>query len=158
MSEYTIGYIATGSLIGLAVACLLYMLGGRRHKAIRRFGGSFVIALTVNLASFFMGIYSFWYLLIYPLKIGEFSMGYGGHSLPRQVQRGLIVATSALCGLIFCLTMGGMAWIVLAIQVIVGAITILFAFKNPIWAAAEEVLVCVLNNGVLIFYPFLVTM
>jgi len=157
MNEYHIGYLAIGSLSGLVLASLFYMLGGRNMKSLRRFGGSFFIAATIWAVSILMGKFSFWYLLIYPIKIGEFSLGYGGHSLPSPIQRVIITATSCLCGLIFCLLYGGVAWILLALQAFVGLSTTLFAFKNPIWAAAEEPLVCFLNNLVLIFYPFLMS-
>lgn len=76
MNEYTIVWTVFGSLIGLAIGSLLYMLGGRSHKIIRRLGGSFVIALTVNTSSAVMGNWDIWLLGIFPLLFLGFSMGY----------------------------------------------------------------------------------
>jgi len=77
MNEYTIVYLMFGSLIGLAVGSLFYMLGGRADKWLRRFIGSAIIATTVNVASFFMGVWNIWLIGVYPLLILGFSMGYG---------------------------------------------------------------------------------
>lgn len=158
MSEYSIGYLACGSLAGLVIAAVLYMMGGRDNKALRRYGASAIIAATINIVAWLMGVWFAWLLLIFPLKIAEFSLGYGGDdSLTRGFKRALVVGVSLLSGLIFCVTWGGVAYWYLALQAFVGAGTIFFAFKNPIAAAAEEPLVCVLNNCVLMLYPFIVT-
>lgn len=156
LTEFNIGYIAFGNLIALAVACLLYQIGGRAgtSKGIRRFGASFVIAAALVCSSFLTGVFSFWFLLSWPLKIAEFCCGYSnkeGYGWLKRIYIGLI---SCLCGVIFCLVLGGLSWFVLGLQFLVGVGTVLFAFKNPFQAAAEETLVCVLSNAILLFYPF----
>jgi len=154
MNEYTIGYIACGSLLGLVVASLLYMLGGRNNKGIRRFGASFIIAATVNLAVYFLGNFSWWMLSLYPLLILQFIQGYSDDEGKGWVKRLGITATSVITGAILCFILGG-GWWLLVIHLWVSLITTQFSFKNPIMAAAEEPMVCFLNNIAIIFYPFI---
>ncbi len=156
MSEYTIGYIAIGSLLGLVGASLLYMAGGRKNKGIRRFGASFIIALTVCVSSWLMGVFSFFLLFVYPLKYLEFVQGYGDDDLiPKIWKRIGIALTSVFTGAIVCLILGGGWWLLIP-HTVVGLGSVWFAYKNPIYASAEEPLICFLNNLVFIFYPFLV--
>lgn len=155
MNEYSIGFLAIGSLIGLSLGALLYMMGGRKNKGLRRFGASFVIALTVTLTSLVMGVFSYFFLLFWPLGILQFVQGYSDNSGFGWLKRLGITATSCMGGLVFCLVLGGATWYLLPVQFIVGATTILFSKKNPLFAAAEEPAVCVLNNIVFIFYPFI---
>ncbi len=157
MSEYLILYLVFGSLIGVAVAALLYMLGGRAGKWKRRYVGSFVLAGTVNVVSVVMQIWNPWLLLVFPALIGGFSMGYGGDNLGMKIlRRTLYAAGVCAAGLVFCLTMGGNAWWVLIPHVGVGAWSIYLGVKNPIYAAAEEGFICVLLNIGLCMYPFIV--
>lgn len=158
MSEFKIMYIAMGSLMGLLLATFFYVLAGRdgTSKGIRRFGASFVIATTVCLSSFFLGVFSFWFLLSFPIKTLEYVQGYSDNSGFGWLKRLGITLTSCMGGLMFCLVLGGATWWLLPVHFIVGAMTILFSKKNPIFAAAEEPLVCVLNSIVFIFYPFVV--
>jgi len=157
MSEYTIGLIACLSLVGLAISAYLYMLGGRSNKWIRRFIASFVITGTVALASHFMGCFSWWILALYPLKCAEFIQGYGvSGTRPKWLKRLTIAGTSLAYGVGLCFILGGSAWYLLTIHLWLGLCTTQFAFKNPVHAAAEEPLVCMLNNLIVVFYPFAV--
>ena len=155
MSEYTIGHVACGSIVGLALAAWLYMLGGRNNKAIRRFGAPAILTLTVCLAALAMGKFSWWLVGLYPLKVAEFVQGYSNRDARGWVKRLGIVGTSLLSGIFLCIVFQG-GWFLLFPHAWVGLITITFAFKNPIAAAAEEPLVCVFNNIVTIFYPFVI--
>lgn len=156
MSEFNILYIAAGSLVGLIIATFLYGFAGRdgTSKGIRRFGASFIIALTVCISSLLLGVFSFWFLLSYLIKVLEFVQGYSNKNGFGWLKRLGITTTSCLGGLVFCLVLGEMTWYLLPVQFIVGSTTILFSKRNPIWAAAEEPLICALNNIIFIFYPF----
>jgi hypothetical protein len=157
MSEYTILYTAFGSMIGLSLACLLYALGGRDGKWKRRFIASLILAITVNLASLVMGVFSFWLFLAFPSLIVGFSMGYGADTLMAKIIRRSIYALSVIAsGLIFCLVFGGNAWWVLPVHIGVGLFSIYLGVRNPLVAAAEEVFVCALLNIGLCAYPFIV--
>lgn len=155
MSERYIGYLAVLGVVGIALACWLYMEGGRNNKIIRRLGGAFVLALTVNLISFFMKVWSPFFLIVLPALFGGFSMGYGANiGYLKVARRSLYALAVCASGLIFCLVLGGNAWIVLPLHIGVAAWTIWLGVKNPVHAAAEEVFVCLLLNTGLIMYPF----
>ena len=84
MNEVVIGCTAVCSLLGLALGCLFYMLGGRDGKWIRRFIGSAALATTLVMCSLIMGNFNWWLPLVYlPLAIG-FSLGYGADVVWRQ--------------------------------------------------------------------------
>lgn len=155
MSERYLGYLAVGSLLGVVAACALYMEGGRANKIIRRLGGAAVLAITVNTTSFVLGNWSVYFLLILPALFGGFSMGYGADIGYLKFARRLIYML-AVCasGLIFCLVLGGNAWIVLPLHVGVACWTIWLGLKNPLPASVEEPFICALLNIGLVMYPF----
>lgn len=155
MNEYTIGFIACGNLVALAIAAMAYMCGGRKNKWIRRYIGSFIIALAINLTTVYFDKWSAWLLLLYPALILQFSMGYGvSGAMPKWIKRMIISIVSILTGVFLCYILGGGYWL-LIVHAIVGLSTVFFSSKNPIFAAAEEPLICVLNNLLLLFYPFI---
>ena len=156
MSEYAIGYVTCLNLVGLALACLFYMLGGRNNKGIRRFGASAIITATVCGSSVFLGVFSWWLLLLYPVKVGEYIQGYSAdRGMPAGLKRFLIALTSVVGGVLCCVVFQA-GWWMLFLHTYISMITITFAFKNPLHAAAEEPLVCALNSLVLVFYPLVV--
>lgn len=155
MSEYYIGFQAIGGLVGVVVACVLYMIGGRSNKIIRRIGSAFILAVTVNVLCAVRGIWSPYQLIVFPALFGGFSMGYGADSTGMKIIRRLLYAV-AICtsGVILALTIGGNAWMILPLHIGVGLWTVWLGVKNPIQAAAEEVFVCALLNIGLVMYPF----
>lgn len=153
MSEYSIGYLAVGNVVALAIACLFYMMGGRANKWLRRYIGSFILALSVNITSLLLGHWSPFLLILYPIFIGCFSLGYGGDDTGARIIKRIIVASASLAAGVLMAWLFGCWWMLIP-QVLCSATTILFAIKNPIQAAAEEPLVCILNSGVLLFFTF----
>ncbi len=156
MNEYQIGYTACGAVMGLCLACLLYMVGGRANKWIRRFLASGVLTATVCLSAFAMGRFSWWLAGMYlPLTVG-FCMGYGGTTLYEKVRRRAACAAMVCsAGLICCFVFGGGAWWVLPIHLGIAAFTVYLGIISKVTAAAEEVFVCMLLNAGLIMYPFI---
>ncbi len=156
MTEFTIGSIASGSIVGLALGTWLYMWGGRSNKWVRRFIGSLVIATTVNVSAIIMGNWHWVLVLTYPCLIGGFCMGYSGSSLFEKVKRRALFAL-AVCsaGLVCCFAFGGSAWWVLPIHVGIAAFTIYLGVISKVQAAAEEVFVCLCLNAGLLMYPFI---
>jgi hypothetical protein len=156
MSEYTIGFSAVGNVVALALSSLFYMLGGRNNKLLRRLGCALVISVAVNVTSIFFAKWNAWLLLLFPMQFGMYSLGYGGEiEWLRVVKRFLVVAISVLCGVLCVLSLGSSWWLLL-IHAFVASATVFFSRFNPIFAAAEEVMICVLLNGVILFYPFAV--
>lgn len=158
MSEITTVWQYFGSLIGLSISSLLYMLGGRegQGKWKRRFVGSFILALTVNIICVLRDIWHWQFLLIGPCLAIAFSNGYGADSLFDKVIRRLFYTLGVcLSGLIFCLVLGGNAWWLLIPHVGVGLWSIYMGTRNPLEASAEEGFICVLLNLGLVSYPFI---
>lgn len=145
MNEYNIGYTFIGGLVGLAVASLLYMMGGRNNKGIRRFGASFISMATVCICAFLLGRFSLLLLLVYPFKILEYVQGYSDDEGFGWLKRiGVAMTSTFTCSLVVYI-IGG-SWWCLAIQIPLSLSTVLFSRKNPFFAAAEEPLICLLNN------------
>ncbi|RTL04635.1 hypothetical protein EKK58_10010 [Candidatus Dependentiae bacterium] len=155
MSEYVTVYQFFGSMIGLSIATLLYMLGGRKDKIIRRLGSATILAITNNVICLLRGAWSPWFLLMIPALFGGFSMGYGGDNTWTKFFRRLLYAVGVIgCGLIFCLVYGGKAWLLFVPHVGIGLWSIWLGIKNPIEAPAEEGLICSILNLILISYPY----
>jgi len=155
MNEYLIGYTAAGSIITLGIGSVFYMMGGRAKKWLRRYIASLLQALNCNICSLIMGTWSFPLLLIYPLLIGGFSLGYGGEEFWTKFWRRLVFCLAQVCvALVFCLRYGGACWLILPVHLAVSLCSIYLGIRNPIHAAAEEVFVFVTNNLMLCAYPF----
>jgi len=153
MNEYAIGFAFCGGLVGIAVACALYMMGGRNNKAIRRFGASFAVMATVVIQSLILGVFHWALLAIYVFKILEYIQGYSNKKGTGWLKRIGIAATSILCGVFLCAVIGA-KWELLFLHVPISMATVLFGFKNPIPAAAEEPLICIMNNLIIPAYVF----
>ena len=155
MSETWLGTIPLFGLIVMAVGCWFYMLGGREDKWKRRFIGSLITSTAVWLESLLLSTFDFWQLLVYPLTILYFSLGYGSDiPLTKIIKRSIVVLFSLTVGVLMCLTIGGSAWLILPLQVVIAVGSIWLGVKNPIPAAPEEFFVCLLLNLCNIMYPF----
>ena len=153
MTETMIGTIAFIQCILICVGSYLYMLGGRKGKWKRRFIGSLIVATSVWVGLLLMGHFRWLHTLLYPLLIGGFVLGYGGSDImTKLIRRTIIVGAIGVAGLLLCLTLSGKAWWILPIQIFVSIPSIYFAWKNPVHAAAEEFLVCLLLTLILPFY------
>lgn len=157
MNEMTLTYKFIAGLVGLVLASFFYAWGGRSGKWKRRFVGSFILALTVNILFIAMGKWIAWYLLIYPLLAIGFSMGYGGtDNVGKKIIRRSVYALVVLTSGAFCAYfVGGGAWIMLAVHVGVGMFSVLLGTRNVLPASVEEPLICMVLNLGLICYPFI---
>lgn len=157
MTEYQIGYIAVGGIIGLALGCLFYMIGGRSGKWVRRFIGSLIIALTVNLEAYLLGGWHWALTLVYPALILGFCQGYGADSTKAKIMRRAIYALTVMsAGVVCACVFGGAAWLIFVLHLCIGIWSIWLGVLNPVQAAAEETFICLLLNAALIMYPFTV--
>lgn len=157
MNEMITVYQATLAMVGLTLACFFYSWGGRSGKWKRRFIGSLILACTVNGLCVWRGIFNPWMLLVYPLLIGGFSMGYGDKGRGGYVKlvRRTIYAIGVLSsGFLMAFLLGGNAYYAMLPHIGVGLWSIYLGYKNPYEAAAEEVFVCALLNIGLVAYPF----
>ena len=155
MSELWIGTIAFFGLLLTAVGCWLYMAGGRSGKWKRRFIGSLVLSAAVWLEFLLMGKFSFWTLLIYPLTIGTFCLGYGAEQIGEKImKRSFVVSASLMTSLGIFFLYGG--WAILPIDVIIASTTVYLGVKNPVHAAAEEFFICLMLWSPKLIYPFII--
>lgn len=156
MNEYTIVFTSFGALIGLAIGCLFYALGGRNAKWQRRIVGSAVIAVTVNVSALIMKSWSVWLIGTLPILILAFTLGYGADDIWKKIfRRTLYSAAVVSAGLLCAFALGGNAWWLLIPHAITGAMAVFLGVRNPLYAAAEEVFVCASLNLFLISYPFI---
>lgn len=145
------------SVLGLASSSILYALGGLAGagKFYRRFLGSFILACAVNAVCLMRGIWSPWFLLVYPFTCIAWSLPYGAdNTLTKVIKRSVFALASCACGLIFCIKFGGNAWWVLIPHCGVGAWSIFMGVKNPIESTAEQGAICIMLSLGLIMYPF----
>ena len=77
MNEYQIVWTSAFSGLGIVISALLYSLGGREDKYLRRWVASFVIATTANITAFLLSRWSPWLLTIFPAIALGYHLGYG---------------------------------------------------------------------------------
>lgn len=155
MTEFIIGTIPLAGWTLQGVGNWLYMVGGRSNKWIRRFIGSLVCSSAVCAEALFLKVFSFFMLIDYPLCILSFCLGYGSDKLPTKIaKRSLVVGCSLLSGVLFCLIIGGKAWLLLPLHAVIGAGSIYLGVVNPVQAAAEEFFVCALLRTCNLMYVF----
>lgn len=157
MNEYTIGWLTSGSGLGLLISSTLYWLGGRSGKWKRRWVGAFVLATTVCLASKAMGIWSWWLLMTFPCLVAGFSLGYGGDKLREKVIRRSIYCLGVVsAGLVFCLInpTNTNTWAVLIMHIGVASWSVYMGVRNPVYASAEEFFISMILSVGLIAQPF----
>lgn len=166
MSEYDIGNAAVLGVIGGAIYCWFWMLGGRSDKWLRRYVGATFMGCVVNCLALFMGNWNPWMLCVIPALMLGSSMGYEGAwtrdeagktILYRKVLRRFTFTLGMLiAGLIMAFLYGGSAFTVFYLQIGASVIAMLLGIFNPVHAAAEEVFVCLFYNILLCTYPFVV--
>ena len=154
MNEYATTYQSFFAGLGLVVSSLLYSLGGRRYKFLRRFIASFILTTTVISLCLIRGCFSFWHLLIYPILALGFSLGYGADSVSLKIFKRLYCALAVLmAGLVMAFTLNG--WGVFIPHAGIAMWSVWMGVKNPIPAASEEFFICMMLNLGLVMYPFL---
>ena len=145
MTEISLGILAVVALIICAIDCFFWMWGGRSGKWKRRYIGSFIQTLGLNILSVIGGTWAWQYILSLGPEIGSRSMGYGGDSTGEKVLRRSVFAIgSLLVGVVLAWGAGfsSKTVILLICQAIASIITIILGVKNPFPAAVEEVFVC----------------
>lgn len=155
MSEDSILWVFAAAAFCVVVAMVLYMLGGRRDKWRRRFGGSAVLASTNVATSLWFGIFNPWFLLPFPIFAASWSQPYGSESFWTKLGlRILMELSSVAAGLPYAIMLGGKAWWIFAYSLIVSLAGVILALKNPVHAPVEEGALC-LGRGIgFILYPF----
>ena len=153
--EYLIVWQAAISGLGLIIGSTLYSLGGRSGKYLRRFLASFVLAATVNGVCVWREIWQPLMLIVFPILILGFSLGYGADKLGVKILKRSIVVAAIMCsGILMAYILGGNAWWVLLPHAGLAIWSVFMGVRNPILAAGEEFFVCMLLTTGLMMYPF----
>jgi hypothetical protein len=145
MTETTLGILAVIALAVCVVDCFFWMWGGRSGKYKRRFIGSAIQSLGLNILALIGGTWAWQYALSLGPEMGSRSMGYGGDSTGEKIMRRSVFAICSLAvGALLAWGAGfnGKAITLLICQVIASVISIILGVKNPLPAAVEEVFVC----------------
>lgn len=145
MTETTLGTLAVTALGICIVDCFFWMWGGRSGKYKRRFIGSTIQTLGINILALVMSTWVWQYAASLITEFISRSLGYGGESTGEKVLRRSVFALGSLATgvlLAWGCEFSGKAIALLVGQVIASAVSILLGVKNPLPAAVEEVFVC----------------
>lgn len=100
MTEYNLQLIASLKIIWLACFGYLYGLGGISNKWIRRFIAPAWMMLGIFSFSQWQGVWSYWYLLFYPIAVIGLHRGYGSDKTMVKVYKravyGLILSCASI--------------------------------------------------------------
>jgi len=131
------------------------MWGGRSGKWKRRFIASLLLTSSIIIEFLIIGRFSPFLLLIYPITIACFSIGYGAEKFSKKIiKRSSVVLASLMSSLLICFLYGGSCWLVLPIEVVVAGVTVYLGVKNPVTASAEEFFICMFLWMPKMLYPF----
>ena len=156
--EVLMVYQATAGLAGATTASMMYGLGGRSDKWKRRWVAGFILAATVNGLCLWTSKWNPWMLVTFPVIVAGLHLGYSDKNKGGWVKFGrrLIYALgNVTAGLLMAVILGGHAWSILVIHVGVAVWSVWLGYRNNLWAAAEEVFICMLLNIMLVAYPFI---
>ena len=142
MSEILIQIASSLKLLAVVGFATLYGFGGISGKWKRRVLGSLLYTLSVLGFSLWLGSFSFWYLLIFPVLFGALSIGYGadtiGDKLIKRSRYGLICALASLPVFI---VQGAWSLLALHIVIVVGTSVVAGVWNQTSSARAEETLI-----------------
>lgn len=145
MNEFRLGTLAAIALGICVVDCFFWMWGGRSKKWRRRFIGSTIQTLCINILALITGTWVWQFTISLIPEAGSRSMGYGGDEIREKViKRAVFAAGSLAVGAILAWGIGfnGKAITLLICQAIASVVSIILGVKNPLPAAVEEVFVC----------------
>lgn len=163
VNEYPIIWQSAVAGLSAIIVATLYSLGGRAfdggkkgYKWLRRYLASFILCLSFCLLALWRGNFSFWFLLIFPLFVGIFSLGYGSDVLwIKLLKRSIIAVASVAVGVALMFILGGRAGLALIPHAGLAAWSVYMGVKNPFPAAAEEFIISMLLSGPIYFYLFI---
>lgn len=145
MSETTLGTLAVIALAICVIDCFAWMLGGRSGKWKRRFIGSFIQTLGINILAIISGTWVWQFAASVVPEVASRCLGYGGDSTGEKIIRRTVFALGSLAvGVLLAYGAGfnGKAITLLICQGVSSSISIILGIKNPLPAAIEEVFVC----------------
>lgn len=156
MSEMNMVWLSGLAGIMVVAGAVCYSWGGRSGKWKRRFVGSFITASAGWVVAAMTGTFHISHLLAWPLLSISYHMGYGVNSgivWAKVLRRSIYALGVLLAGLIYAyIAASGACWVLWVCQCACGVSSVILGVKNPIPAAAEEFLVCMVLTLFLPFY------
>lgn len=149
MSEWNLVWLTIPRILILLVFVLLYVIGGRKWKPLRRIVGGTFLGASVTLMALAIGNYHWIFWLSVPLYPVALSLGYGGNDTQTKFVRRLIYGVS----------LGSVSFVflnpVLAIfQVSMSTLaSIYLGLRNPVQAVNEEAMIALLSVATV---PFMI--
>jgi hypothetical protein len=152
VTEFNLGTLAVIGLSICVLDCFFWMWGGRKNpygqpnKWKRRYLGSVVQSLGINLLSLITGTWTWQFIFALGGEFGSRSMGYGGDTTGEKIMRRSVFAVCSLAaGAVLAWGVGFSSkavWLLIG-QAVASAVSIILGIKNPLPAAVEEVFVCI---------------
>lgn len=146
MNEYQIVWTSAFSGLGIVISALLYSLGGREDKYLRRWVASFVIATTANITAFLLSRWSPWLLTIFPAIALGYHLGYGSEDFFTRLFKRIVYIVYAIFSPAVLLSFLLHNFIILPWLVAIGVFAMFLTMRNPIFAAAEEFFLSIIMN------------
>jgi len=153
------GIVALGGFAAF-ISNVLYMWGGTEmswggKKWLRRFLGSFVLALAASGIALYLGVWSWKYLLMYPAMAIGMSLGYGADTTGAKIIRRSIFAAGVLMACVagaWAVGFSASALIVLGVSFVVGMTSVALGVWNPFKNAPLEQFL--ISQLLCMFVPF----
>ena len=150
MSENTLQWLQIVKFVPIAVFAGLYGFGGISGKWKRRYIAPFVFVFGLCLVSLWVGNFSWYYLLTYPLLVLSLSVGYGGDTLGEKLlKRSRYGALCAMASLPIVFVNSTWTLFGLHVFLCVSVSTILGVWNPTKSARAEETVI----GGTIVFLP-----
>jgi len=156
------GLVAFGGFLSL-VSSILYMWGGTAmswggKKWLRRFLGSFVLAVAASVIAVVLTKWDWRYLIIYPCLATGFSLGYGADTTGVKIRKRTIFALGVLTACVVGAWIAGWtasALLVLGLCFVTGLTSVALGVWNPFNnAPLEQYLICQLLTLYVPFWAF----
>ena len=159
MNEMMLGIFASVALGVCVIDCLFWMWGGRKGKWKRRYIGSALQTIAINVISFLVGTWVWQFALSLVPEIASRTLGYGGDTIGEKIMRRSVFAAGSLVAGV-CLAWGlgfsHNAIIILICQAIASIVSIVLGVWNPVPAAVEETFVCLSLKYINYFFIFVI--
>ena len=156
------GLVAFGGFMSL-VSSILYMWGGTAmswggKKWLRRFLGSFVLAVAASVVAVVLAKWDWRYIIMYPCLVAGFSLGYGAGTTSAKIYKRTVFAFGVLTACIVGAWIAGFtpsANLVLGLATATGMTSVALGVWNPFSnAPLEQYIICQLLTLYVPFWAF----
>lgn len=142
------------------LASVFYMMGGTEpwKKWIRRYLGTFLLSLSLNLIAIVNTCWHWQYMLTYAFLILGFSLPYGADTVSEKIFKRSVFVVGSLLASFVCLwaiDFSVFGWVVFVLQSLIGLGSIVLGVINPFKnAPLEQYLISQLLTLFFVFWSF----